>query len=190
MASPFLIIGLGNVGKDYTETRHNVGFMAIDHTQKTLGLPEFTEEKKWKAYISQGTYQDTPIMLAKPTTLMNNSGESARLIMDYFHVYKQRIMIIYDDIDIDAGTIRMRKSGSSGTHNGMRSVVKHLGTESIARLRIGIKPLHPTSNLASYVLGRMTHDEKDMLDEVLPHIDEAIKLFAMKEIDKAMNLYN
>lgn len=154
-----LIIGLGNPGKEYEITRHNAGFMAVDFLQKEFTFPEWKLEKSMKAEITKGTINGLGVIIAKPTTFMNLSGESVVAIKNFYKIDEKDIFVLFDDVDLPIGTLRFREKGSAGTHNGMRSIIKLLGDENFPRLKIGIQPTHTIKDLSSYVLGRMTEDE-------------------------------
>lgn len=134
-----LIVGLGNPGKEYEDTRHNVGFMCVDFLQKKFSFPEFELQKKFSALVAEFNLSGEKILLAKPQTFMNNSGEAVQKLVNFYHVAPEDIWIVYDDIDLPLGTIRMRGEGSAGTHNGMKSVIASLGFQNFPRLRIGIE---------------------------------------------------
>ena len=133
-----IIVGLGNVGKEYENTHHNAGFLALDSIAKANQL-EFRLEKKFQAYICEYIYQNEKHLLVKPTTYMNHSGIAVKLILDYYKKGMDDLFVIYDDLDLQMGTIRIRKSGSAGGHNGMKSIIQCVGSSEFARLRIGIK---------------------------------------------------
>ena len=133
-----LIVGLGNPDKEYLNTFHNLGFMAVDHTAKELGI-EFCKQK-CRAMLAETKIGNEKIILAKPLTYMNLSGESIREIMNFYKIEVKDLLVIYDDFDLEKGVLRLRENGSSGTHNGMRNIVKELGTQNFARIRIGFKP--------------------------------------------------
>lgn len=166
-----LIIGLGNPGKEYETTRHNAGFLALDFLRKEFDLSDWKLEKSLKSEITKGiVHQPLPlsasirgdtvsVILAKPTTFMNLSGEALVAIKNFYKLEEKDILVIFDDVDLPTGTLRFREKGSAGTHNGMRSIITLLGNENFPRLKIGIQPEHKIKDLSSYVLGRMTEDE-------------------------------
>jgi PTH1 family peptidyl-tRNA hydrolase len=135
----YLVIGLGNPGKQYQKTRHNIGFMAVDFLADKLSLPGFRFNKKFKADISQGNFEQQPIILAKPQTFMNNSGEAVELIRSFYKIKLENIIVIYDELDLMFGTIRVRNSGSSAGHKGLESIMNRIGAEKFSRIRIGIR---------------------------------------------------
>ncbi len=182
-----LIVGLGNPGKDYEMTRHNVGFMAID----TFSMKENISLKKvkFKSLIYEGLISGEKCVFMKPTTYMNLSGEAVREAIDYYNLDFKDLLVIYDDIDIEFGTIRIRKFGSGGTHNGMNDIIRKLGSDKFNRLRIGIGN-NPDIDLKNYVLQRFKKSEFDILKEVLVRASEAIGSFIEKDMDYMMNNYN
>lgn len=165
-----IIVGLGNVGEKYQDTRHNVGFYAIDHfLYKNQIIPEWKEEKKLKAYTMKSTFKGQIIYLVKPTTFMNLSGQAVQAILNFFKEPVENVVVIYDDIDLEIGKIRVRDQGSAGTHNGMKSMIQELGTDQIKRIRIGIESRGTISpaqqDLASFVLSRFTSEEIPLIEE-------------------------
>lgn len=182
----YLIIGLGNPGKDYVNTRHNAGFMAIDRLARIADIDVTTI--KLNALIGKGSYDGKKVILAKPQTYMNSSGESVRPLVDYFK--PEKIIVIYDDIDLDVGAIRVRKEGSAGGHNGMKSIIQHLGTTEFERVRVGIGAKPPRMDLADWVLGHFPKEDVIALDKAMDDVAEAVKLMLADSTDEAMNRYN
>jgi len=186
-----LIVGLGNIGDKYTKTRHNAGFMAVDFLAEKIAsdatttttsntktnVTEWQEEPKFKAFIAETTIgtDGEKTILAKPTTFMNLSGESIAKIMTFYKIPLENLTVIFDDIDLPLGTIRLREKGSAGTHNGMKSIIKLLGTEDFKRIRIGTESRGITSpkeqDTASFVLSNFTKEEEKLLKKA---IEEAI----------------
>ena len=183
-----LIVGLGNPTKEYENTRHNIGFMAIDAIGTAYGISVNT--LKHKALIGKGIIEGQKVILAKPVTYMNLSGEAVREIADYYKIPAEDIIIIFDDISLDVGFMRIRKKGSAGGHNGMKSIIAHLGTEDFPRVKVGIGEKRPGQDLADYVLGRFPKEEKEALAKVLDDVKKAIALMVFDDIGEAMNLYN
>jgi len=169
-----IIVGLGNPGKDYEKTRHNVGFMALDVLAKKYGFPSFSHEKQLKAEVSGMLLGGQVTLLVKPLTFMNKSGEAVRAVLDYYNLTPEDLTVIYDDVDLAVGTVRRRTEGSAGTHNGMRDIVRLLGTKEFTRIRIGIAPDHPIKDLARFVLQRFSEDE-------LAHILSMLDLITIGE---------
>ena len=188
-----IIVGLGNPGKSYENTRHNAGWIVLDALHKELKAPPFKNEKKFKAQISTATFNAEKIILVKPLTLMNLSGESVGPIAKFYKIEPENIIAIYDDLDTQFGNIRIRKKGSAGTHNGMKSMVERLG-ENFPRLRIGIESRGITSakeqETTSFVLSPFKKAEKATLKEVMNRGVGALKTILSKDLDTAMNNYN
>jgi PTH1 family peptidyl-tRNA hydrolase len=192
--SPLLIVGLGNPGSKYDRTRHNVGFEVIDCLAKRWNI-SLGSEKRFKGDWGQGLGpKGLKLTLLKPTTFMNKSGESVRLVLDWYKWLPQTALVIYDDMDLPVGKIRLRQSGSAGGHNGMRSLIACLGTQEFPRLRLGIDS--PKSNRVvesdtiSYVLGRFAPPEQKIIDEVTELSADAVETSIKLGFEIAMNRYN
>ncbi|MEK7545255.1 MAG: aminoacyl-tRNA hydrolase [Patescibacteria group bacterium] len=185
-----LIVGLGNIGKEYEATRHNVGFKCVDEIQKSWQGTEWKEEKKWQCFISEVQKNGEKILLAKPTTFMNNSGIAIEALSKYYKMNPDEILVIYDDIDLPFGTTRLRKKGGPGTHNGMKSMVIQLGTENFPRIRIGIENRQNPIEIVDYVLGKWTKEEQKQLQEVIKKIPEICEEILKNSFEAAMNTYN
>ncbi len=183
-----LIIGLGNVGGKYTFTRHNVGFMLVDKIALDNNA-EFRENTKLKSLLTKIYKDGEEYMLVKPTTYMNLSGEAMRAIIDYYKIDPKDMIIIYDDISLDLGKIRFRASGSDGGHNGIKSVIKHLGSKDFLRLKIGIGPQPPIPSEA-FVLQNFDNESLPALKEVLVKSSEAVFYCFENGIEKTQNQYN
>lgn len=184
-----VIVGLGNPGKKYDNTRHNIGFEALDYIADKEGISINTG--KHKALIGTGYMGGEKVLLVKPQTFMNLSGESLRPIMDFYKLDLSDILVIYDDISLEPGMLRLRTKGSAGGHNGMKSIIKHLGGDTFPRIRVGIGgEKHPGQDLADYVLGHFKDDEKELLAESLDKAEKAAELFAQDEFAEAMNKYS
>ncbi len=179
-----LIAGLGNIGDKYCFTRHNAGFMVLDKLAFDNNFP-FREESKLKCFLAKSN----DIIYIKPTTFMNLSGEAVRAVMDYYKIDVKDILIVYDDIALDLGRIRFRANGSDGGHNGIKSVIKHVGTKEFDRLKIGIGP-QPNIPSENYVLQNFPKDQLETLKNVLKKSDEAIKFYLENDIQKAQNKFN
>ena len=183
-----IIVGLGNPGKEYEKTRHNTGFMVLDKIADKFNI-EITKEKS-KALIGLGEINGEKVMLVKPQTFMNLSGEAVRGLVDFYKEDIDNIFIIFDDIDLEIGKIRIKERGSAGTHNGMKSIVSHLGTENFKRIKVGIGKPKENMDLISHVLGRFSDDEiKELEKSINNAVDSAIMLVE-NETAKAMNKYN
>ncbi len=179
-----LIAGLGNIGDKYCFTRHNAGFMVLDKLALDNNF-SFREESKLKCFLAKSN----DIIYIKPTTFMNLSGEAVRAVMDYYKIDVKDILIVYDDIALDLGRIRFRANGSDGGHNGIKSIIKHVGTKEFDRLKIGIGP-QPNIPSENYVLQNFPKDQLETLKDVLKKSDEAIKFYLENDIQKAQNKFN
>ncbi len=184
----YVIVGLGNPGKQYDKTRHNVGFDVIDMLAKEYGIS--VTKIKHKALIGEGRIGTEKVLLVKPQTYMNLSGETLIDIYNYYKVDLENIVVIYDDIDLDVGKLRIRKKGSAGTHNGMRSIVKCLGSTEFPRVRVGVSKPMPGQNLADFVLSRFRKEEADDLAMGLEKACNAVDCIIRENLDLAMNKYN
>jgi len=189
-----IIIGLGNIGKEYEKTRHNAGFQVIEILKDKLGFDEFQEKKKFNAMISEGMLGNEKIILVKPTTFMNLSGKAARKIVDFFNVSLENVFIIFDDLDFQVGEIKIKKKGSGGSHNGINSILDSLGDNEFPRFRIGIESRTDKQKQMfagkDFVLGRFTSNEEKIIKKTQEKACEAIIVAIEKGIDEAMNLYN
>mgnify|MGYP003538362915 FL=1 len=183
-----LIVGLGNPGLAYRHNRHNVGFMVADALADKLEIP--LKRVKFKAQIGNGKLEDIPIIIAKPLTFMNNSGEAVAPLVRYFKVPLERLLVIHDDMDLPLGTLRMRPSGGSAGHNGMLSIFDKLGTNAIPRLRVGIGRPPGRMDPADYVLQDFSRSEEELLSMVIAQACEAALAFITTGLEKAMNTYN
>lgn len=183
----FIIAGLGNLGLKFKNTRHNSGFMVIDSMSKELFVP--VKRSMTKTLAGEGIYNGKPIVLAKPKTYMNLSGESIRELVDWYKSSLDKLVIIYDDMDLPVGDIRIRMKGSAGSHNGMKSIVQQLGTTDFIRIRIGIGEPEDRDGI-NYVLGRFQKDEKAIMAETVKTVSAAILCIIDDGIDIAMNRYN
>ncbi|WP_297130489.1 aminoacyl-tRNA hydrolase [Terrisporobacter sp.] len=184
----YIIVGLGNPGKQYENTRHNVGFNVIDILAEEYDIS--VTKMKHKALIGEGRVGTEKVVLVKPVTYMNLSGESLAEIYNFYKVDTNNIVVIYDDIDLDVGKIRIRKKGSGGTHNGMKSIVKCLGTTDFPRVRVGVSKPEPGRDLANFVLSKFAPDEVADLKEGLEKSVLAVDSIIRENIDLAMNKYN
>ena len=185
----FLIVGLGNPGKQYENTRHNVGFDAIDVLVDEYRIP--SSGKQHKAMYGKGVIEGQKVILAKPMTYMNLSGEAVRAMVDYYKIDPEtELLVIFDDISLAPGNIRIRKKGSAGGHNGIKSIITHLGTQNFQRIKVGVGEKPKNWDLADYVLGAFSKDDRKLVDEALERSAKAAALIVQGEIDEAMNLYN
>ena len=185
----YIIAGLGNPTKEYQNTRHNIGFDIIDKLADTYSIDVL--EKKHKALIGKGIIEGEKVILAKPQTFMNLSGESVRALADYYKIdEKQELIVIYDDISLDVGQLRIRKRGSAGGHNGIKSILSHLGHDVFPRIKVGVGDKPSGYDLADYVLGHFSPDEKKIMEEAAINAIGAVREITAGQIDQAMNRYN
>lgn len=184
----FILAGLGNPGREYEGTRHNAGFAAIDYLAALYRIP-LTKEK-FMSLFGEGMIQGEKVLLVKPQTYMNNSGEAVRAILDFYKLETQNLIVIFDDIDLNPGSIRIRHRGSAGTHNGMRSILYHLGTEDFPRIRIGIGKPDPRVDLADYVLGRPDQNEQKAINAVIEKVADAVGMIMVSGVETAMARFN
>ena len=189
-----LIVGLGNPGKEYGKNRHNVGFMAVDEIAKTFEFDDFKEEKKFEAELAQGEISGEKVLLAKPLTFMNKSGEAVRKIVGYFKIDKKDLVLIFDDIDLPLGSIRIREKGGAGTHNGVKSVTRALGTEEFARIKIGTESRGDSApkkqETSSFVLSDFTKEEDGIIRKNLKKMPEIVEVLLRDGTDAAMTNFN
>lgn len=192
---PQLIVGLGNPEPKYDQTRHNIGFTAVDAMSRSWQIP-MSENRKFQGVFGEGRGpQADKIRLLKPLTYMNRSGQAIRAVTDWFKLPPQSVLMIYDDMDLPLGKLRLRLSGSAGGHNGMKSAIAHLGNQNFPRLRIGIgKPQSATASddsvAVSHVLGRFSTAETQVMSEVLQLVVKCVELSLKQGVEKAMNRYN
>lgn len=185
----FVIVGLGNPTLPYEGTRHNVGFDVIDRLAEKYHIT--VETRKNRALTGKGVIEGQKVMLVKPQTYMNLSGESVRGLMDYFKFDPEKeLLVISDDINLDVGQLRIRKKGSAGGHNGIKNLILHLDTSDFARIRIGIGRKPEGYDLADYVLSRFSKEERGILEESYEKAEEAAVMIVSGRIDEAMNQYN
>ena len=185
----FIIAGLGNIGKQYERTRHNAGFMAIDAIAERLGVK--IDRVKFHATVAEATLGDTRLLLMKPTTLMNNSGVAIGEAAAFYKIAPERVLVLVDDISLSPGVIRIRRKGSAGGHNGLKSIIASLSSDAFPRIKIGVgqKPT-PEYDLVSWVLGTLPVSDMTLLSERFSDIYEAASLTVRGEIDTAMNKYS
>ncbi len=185
----FIIVGLGNPSKEYEGTRHNAGFEVIDRIADKYNIS--VDGKKHRALIGKGIIGGEKVILAKPQTFMNLSGESVRSLLDYYKVdEEQELIVIYDDISLDNGQIRIRAKGSAGGHNGIKNIIAHLGSQVFPRVRVGVGEKPPKYDLADYVLGHFSKEEQVLMDEGYDHTVHAVEMILEGNISDAMNEYN
>lgn len=184
----YVIVGLGNPGKDYRDTRHNIGFTTIDLIAKKNNIQ--VNKIKFKAVYGEGFIEGEKVILVKPQTYMNNSGISVKEIFSYFEFPIENLIVIVDDIDIDFASIRIKKKGSAGTHNGLKSIIYHLKRDDFPRLKIGVGKKHPNQDLANFVLSRFSKDEIVDMEQATVNAVQAIEMIVTHDLNKAMNQYN
>ena len=185
----YIIAGLGNPGQPYEGTRHNAGFDVIDVLAEVYNIS--VDYRKNRALIGKGIIEGQKVILAKPQTYMNLSGESIRGLVDYYKVDEEsELIVIYDDVSLDPGQIRIRKKGSAGGHNGIKSIIAHLGTEVFPRVKVGVGQKPRQYDLADYVLGHFSREEREQMAEGYRHAAEAVKYMVTDRVDEAMNEYN
>src|SRR3989344_1279537 len=181
MKPSFVIIGLGNPGAEYAKTRHNAGFTAVNLLAEQCGTGKWLLKQKFLCDQCEARIIATPTMLIKPTTFMNRSGECARKVIDYYDLDpSQSLLIICDDIDLEPGTLRIRHSGSAGTHNGLHSIVDEFG-EEFPRIRIGVGKQKPGSNLSNYVLSAPSDEERKKINEAIAKVPELVRALVLDE---------
>lgn len=185
----YLIVGLGNPGMKYDATKHNMGFKVIDELVETYGIP--SSGTSLKGMYGKGMIGGEKVILIKPMTYMNNSGECVRAFVDYYKVDpEEEVIIIYDDITLEPGSIRVRKKGSAGGHNGIKSIIAHLGTEKFKRIRVGVGEKPKNWDLADFVLSPFKPEEKDAVREGIEKAAKAVEVILTDGADAAMNRYN
>lgn len=185
----YLIAGLGNPGKQYERTRHNMGFDTIDELVDRHRIPGSGIQHK--AMYGKGMIAGEKVILAKPLTYMNLSGDSIREFINYYKMDPEtELIVIYDDIDLEPGQIRIRKKGSAGGHNGMKSIISQIGTQNFYRVKVGVGAKPAGWDLADYVLGRFSTKEREEVDKAIEEAADAVEVILGEGIDAAMNKYN
>lgn len=185
----YLVVGLGNPGKDYAETRHNAGFMAADVISKALKIPINTLE--CSSLVGKGKYGIFDIIIAKPQTYMNRSGRAVKCLVEKYNIDVDKIILIYDDLDLPVGKIRIRPQGSSGGHRGVESVIRELGTDEFGRIRLGIgRPPAGKVDVVEYVLSPFSDDEREAMEVAFRTSVEALKVILKDGYQQAMSMFN
>ncbi len=182
----YIIAGLGNPGERYTFTRHNAGFLAIDYLAQTFNTK--VDRINFKGLVGSFEYAGKKVLLLKPMTYMNASGDSIIEAVNFYKIKPEKLIVIYDDIAFDVGVVKMRKKGSDGGHNGMKSIIQRLGTEEFPRIRIGIGI--PKEDMIKYVLSEFEDDEKQKVFRAIEKAAQGIKILLESGIDRAMNYIN
>lgn len=183
-----IIVGLGNPGAKYAGTRHNIGFSVIDELAEKYNIS--LGDKKHKAIFGKGVIEGEKTILAMPQTFMNLSGESVRELIDYYKCDPSDLIVIYDDIDLDVGKLRIREKGSAGGHNGMKNIIMHLGSQDFIRIRVGVGAKPKNMDLADYVLSRFGKDDLPFIRESCTKACDAVALIVSDGVAAAMNRYN
>ncbi|WP_024614189.1 aminoacyl-tRNA hydrolase [Clostridium sp. Ade.TY] len=182
----FVIVGLGNIGEKYDNTRHNIGFDSVDYIANKYNID--INRKKFKGLYGEGFIGGEKVILIKPSTFMNLSGECVREILDFYKLTNEDIIVLYDDISLDVGKIRIREKGSAGGHNGIKNIISHLGTDKFSRIKIGVG--QPKGDLINHVLGNFSKEEREVLEESLDVTKLAVDEIIKEDISSAMNKYN
>ena len=182
----FLIVGLGNPGKEYDGTRHNIGFAAVDYIANKYNIE--LNRIKFKGVFGEGFINGKKVILLKPTTYMNLSGESIREVINFYKISNEEVIVIYDDISLEVGRLRIREKGSHGGHNGIKSIIANLGTDVFPRVKIGVGA--PKGNLVSHVLGKFSEDEIEILRETIQASSDAVSIMLKSDTKEAMNKFN
>lgn len=189
-----LIVGLGNPGVEYKGTRHNVGFMCVEYLRTKLALDGFEEQKKFEALVAEGNHEDEKIIIAKPQTFMNLSGKSVSALFNFYKCEPADLWIVFDDIDLELGRIRIRSGGTGGTHNGMKSIIESLGFHNFPRIRIGIESRGSSApakqDISSFVLHPFTKEELPVAEKSVKIASDALLTGLKEGISAAMDRYN
>ena len=184
----WIVVGLGNPGTRYRSSRHNVGFRIVDRLAKTSKIT--VSQRRAKAVLGEGEVDGRRVVLAKPRTYMNHSGEAVKYLLDRFHATPRQLLIVYDEMDLPLGRIRVRPSGSAAGHNGLKSIIGSVSTQAFPRLRVGIGKPKPGEDDISFVLGAFSDEDGRLVDEATKRAVEAALCVVREGIDKAMNRYN
>ena len=184
----YLIVGLGNPEPEYSKTRHNMGFDVINKLSNKYEIN--VNKSKWKGLVGTGIIENEKVILLKPQTFMNLSGESIREVMYFYNLENKDIIIIYDDMDIEKGEIKVRKTGGPGSHNGMKSVIENLPNNRFKRVRVGIGKPENKSDMINYVIGKVSDEEQEILDKGTEKAKEAVIEIVKNGVDSAMNKFN
>lgn len=184
----WLIAGLGNPGPEYDLTYHNLGFLAIDRLAESASIRLTRPE--CKAYVGSGVVAGTPVLLAKPQTFMNLSGGSLQPLLAKYMLPPERLILIYDELALEWGSLRIRYKGSAGGHNGVTSVIRSVGSENFIRVRLGIRPEHPMKDMKDYVLSKVRKAQMETLDSTLAYTRQAVEAIITEGVEKAMTKHN
>ena len=183
-----IITGLGNPGTEYAKTKHNVGFMFVDALAEKLGVTEWKD--KFDAKVGEGRIGTEKVLLVKPQTYMNDSGRAVGPVMNFYKLTPEDLIVAHDDMDIPAGTIRIRKKGSAGGHNGIKSILAHVGDEHFSRVRIGIGRPLPGWTVVNHVLAAFSEEDAPKITEAINYLIPAVECIVNEDVDMAMNRYN
>ena len=181
-----LIVGLGNPGKQYEQTRHNIGFDVIDYMANKYNID--VNREKFKGICGEGFIENKKVILLKPLTYMNLSGESIRELANFYKLEDDEIIVVYDDISLDIGRLRIREKGSAGGHNGIKSIIQNLGGDKFPRVKVGVG--QPKDNLVNHVLGKFSKEDRDHIDKVIPVVSDAIVEIVKNDAKESMNKFN
>ena len=185
----YMVVGLGNIGKQYEHTRHNAGFLAIDYIAEKFGAK--IDRVKFHATVSEANIGGARVLLMKPSTLMNNSGVAVAEAASFYKIDPEHIIVLHDEISFDPGVLRIRRKGSAGGHNGLKSIIAHLSSDDFPRVKIGIgKKPTPDYDLANWVLGKFSEGDLKQLSSRFGDISDAVELMIKGKIDEAMNKYS
>lgn len=185
----FIIVGLGNPTNEYAGTRHNVGFDVIDAIADKYNIS--VTERKNRAFCGKGLVAGQKVILAKPQTFMNLSGESVRGLVDYYKIDEEtQLLVIYDDISLDVGQLRIRKKGSAGGHNGIKNIIQHLGADVFLRIKVGVGEKPKGYDMADYVLGHFSKEEREIMAGGYHNAVEAVEMILQDDVEGAMNAFN
>ncbi|MDM0621000.1 aminoacyl-tRNA hydrolase [Clostridium perfringens] len=181
-----LIVGLGNPGKQYEQTRHNIGFDVIDYMANKYNID--VNREKFKGICGEGFIENKKIILLKPLTYMNLSGESIRELANFYKLEDDEIIVVYDDISLDIGRLRIREKGSAGGHNGIKSIIQNLGGDKFPRVKVGVG--QPKDNLVNHVLGKFSKEDREHIEKVIPVVSDAIVEIVKNDAKESMNKFN
>lgn len=181
-----LIVGLGNPGKQYEQTRHNIGFDVIDYMANKYNID--VNREKFKGIYGEGFIENKKVILLKPLTYMNLSGESIRELADFYKLEDDEIIVVYDDISLDIGRLRIREKGSAGGHNGIKSIIQNLGGDKFPRVKVGVG--QPKDNLVNHVLGKFSKEDREHIEKVIPVVSDAIVEIVKNDAKESMNKFN
>ena len=184
----YIIVGLGNPGSQYENTRHNAGFITLDTIAKKNDIK--VDRLKFKSLCGAGTIGGKRVLLMKPSTFMNNSGEAVSEAMRFYKLRPDQLIVLSDDISLAPGRVRIRKKGSAGGHNGIKSIIAMTGTQGFSRIKVGVGEKPQGWDLADHVLGRFSSEDRAKVEEAIGHAMDAAVLMMQGETDKAMNIYN